>query len=195
VLAPPTAGSVAEVLTGDEQALAWLSAERQVLVAAVEQAARTGFDRHAWQLAWTLTTTLLRQAVGTSTSRCSRLPWRRLGAWASWARGRDGVQPGPGLRAVWPVSTRVPLSAAGPRAVRPHRCQANQSRACAALTWLAEVRGDLDEALALSQQALDLCRAVGNQIGEGEALNDTGWVQALRGDYPHALASCEKASP
>jgi DNA-binding SARP family transcriptional activator len=38
-----------------EDALTWFGAERQVLLAVIRQAAETGFDRHAWQIAWALT--------------------------------------------------------------------------------------------------------------------------------------------
>jgi Tetratricopeptide repeat len=48
------------------------------------------------------------------------------------------------------------------------------------------------EALALQQQALDPCLAAGNETGQAELLNDMGWVLAMLGDFPQALASCEK---
>src|SRR5207248_10706324 len=62
VLTPAVAGVTTEELVGQDQALAWFAAEHPGLVAAVEQAAAAGFDRHAAQLAWGLTTFLDRQA-------------------------------------------------------------------------------------------------------------------------------------
>ncbi|MFD4671309.1 NB-ARC domain-containing protein [Lentzea sp. NPDC058450] len=45
---------------GYEEALAWLDAELPVLLAATELAVREGFDVHAWQLPWTMSTFLYR---------------------------------------------------------------------------------------------------------------------------------------
>ncbi|MEK8173460.1 hypothetical protein NKH77_44650 [Streptomyces sp. M19] len=39
---------------GHREAMAWFTAERAVLVAAVQRAADSGFTVHAWQLAWSL---------------------------------------------------------------------------------------------------------------------------------------------
>jgi len=53
-LKPPIKGTSPEPLADNEQALAWCQAERQVLLAAIDQAAALGFDTHAWQLPVTL---------------------------------------------------------------------------------------------------------------------------------------------
>jgi DNA-binding SARP family transcriptional activator len=53
-LARPAPGTRPERLTGQASALAWFAAEREVLLAAVEQAAAEGYDSHAWQLPWAL---------------------------------------------------------------------------------------------------------------------------------------------
>src|SRR4029453_18869365 len=50
-----------ETLADSDRALAWLTVEQPVLLAAVAMAARAGFDTHAWQLAWTITQFLNRQ--------------------------------------------------------------------------------------------------------------------------------------
>ena len=44
-----------EPFTDADAALAWFTAEHQVLLAAVRHAAAGGFDAHAWRLSWTLT--------------------------------------------------------------------------------------------------------------------------------------------
>ncbi|MGC0417817.1 AfsR/SARP family transcriptional regulator [Embleya sp. AB8] len=48
-------GSSPEQLTDRDHAVAWVAAEQRVLLAAVRLAADTGFDAHAWRLAWCLT--------------------------------------------------------------------------------------------------------------------------------------------
>src|SRR5439155_1645978 len=53
-LAPRRPGTVPEHPADHQRALAWFTAEHAVLLAAVDQAAATGFDTHAWQLAWAL---------------------------------------------------------------------------------------------------------------------------------------------
>ena len=44
-----------ETLADYRDALAWLATERQALLAALRQAVSYGFDAHAWQLAWAVT--------------------------------------------------------------------------------------------------------------------------------------------
>ena len=53
-LAAPRPGVAPECFASRDQALAWLDAERAVLVKVTGQAAETGFDGHAWQLACSL---------------------------------------------------------------------------------------------------------------------------------------------
>lgn len=70
------------------QAVDWLEAERQVLVHAVQHAAETGFDDHAWKLAWTLNPFFdLRRHIDDwiATARTGQLAADRLGsAWRSF---------------------------------------------------------------------------------------------------------------
>ncbi|MGE5830531.1 MAG: AfsR/SARP family transcriptional regulator [Micromonosporaceae bacterium] len=53
-LGRPASGSQPEHLTDRSQALAWLAAEKPVLIAAVTSATSSGHDSHAGQLAWAL---------------------------------------------------------------------------------------------------------------------------------------------
>src|SRR5262249_2228171 len=52
---PPQPGVTPERTAGYQQAMAWFTAQRPVLLPAAAHAA-TGFDTHTWQLAWTLAT-------------------------------------------------------------------------------------------------------------------------------------------
>jgi hypothetical protein len=61
VLAPAEHGVTPESLGDLEQALAWLTAERPVLLAMIQLAVSTGFGTHAWQLAWCITAYLNRR--------------------------------------------------------------------------------------------------------------------------------------
>ncbi|MEV6814162.1 BTAD domain-containing putative transcriptional regulator, partial [Micromonospora sp. NPDC051296] len=63
VVPPPVqAGVQPEEPADNAQALAWFAEEHGVLLRVVELAARHGFDRHVWQLAWALTTFLSRRS-------------------------------------------------------------------------------------------------------------------------------------
>ena len=54
-------GTVVEDFASHTAALAWLTATRPALLAAIRQAADSGYDQHAWQLAWALIDFLQRQ--------------------------------------------------------------------------------------------------------------------------------------
>jgi hypothetical protein len=53
-LPPRSAGVTAEPPADEAAALAWYTAEHQVLLALVQRAGAAGFDDHAWRLAWSL---------------------------------------------------------------------------------------------------------------------------------------------
>ena len=95
-----------EPLVSVSDALAWFEAERQVLIAAITQAADEGLDAHAWQLPWAVwlffdregywhdQVAIQRIAIA-ATGRLGTGPGRRTptgtwaartGGWASWRR-------------------------------------------------------------------------------------------------------------
>ena len=59
-LAEPTPGTVAEDLTTSDGALAWFTAEHDVLLACVSASAAASRDRHVWAAPWTVKTYLFR---------------------------------------------------------------------------------------------------------------------------------------
>src|SRR5262249_35587474 len=60
-LPPPAPGVTPQHPADHQQALDWFAVEHPVLLAAIDQAAATGFDTHIWQLAWTMRTFLDRR--------------------------------------------------------------------------------------------------------------------------------------
>ena len=54
------------------------------------------------------------------------------------------------------------------------------------LGGLASVQGRPAEAIGHAEQALDLYRAIGNEISEAETLNNIGYCHAQLGDYQRA---------
>ncbi|MGI5179786.1 BTAD domain-containing putative transcriptional regulator [Dactylosporangium sp. CA-152071] len=177
-----------------QQALAWFTAERPVLLAAVDQAERLGFDAHAWQLAWCLATFLDRQ-----------------GLWRDWLHTSEA-----GLAAAERLGDR--RGAAHLHRLLAHAClKVNRiddasSHAARALELYEEVgdhvlqaqghmnlgeiaarRGHTVEGLRHVSQARDLFRAAGGRNGEANALNAMGWLHAQLGDHREAVTACRQA--
>lgn len=60
------------------------------------------------------------------------------------------------------------------------------------LFWLPTPRREA-ALRAHSEQALALCRATGDRVGQADALNKIGWLAAQLGEYQQALSCCEQA--
>jgi tetratricopeptide (TPR) repeat protein len=177
-----------------ERAQAWFTAERPVLLAAVDLAGSAGFDTHAWQLAWVLTTFL-----------------DRRGHWHDWARIQQAAIAAAGRLADRPGLARAhyDLGRAYARLGRYDLAdahlrqsldlsvalgdQVNQAHTHLTLGSVAERQGRRECALAEAQQALELYRAVGHRAGLARALNAAGWAHAVLGDHRTALANCRAA--
>jgi DNA-binding SARP family transcriptional activator/tetratricopeptide (TPR) repeat protein len=192
---PPLPGVVYVPLTDDRQALAWFTTERPVLLAAVDRAAATGLDTHAWQLAWALATFL-----------------HRRGHWADWARVQEAA-----VRATHRLAD--PAGEAHARrllGIAYHRL-GRLGDAYASLTAALDLFAELDDraaqglvhrglgrvaaqqnrhhdALGHTEHALDLLRAAGDRAGEAAARNAVGWYHAQLGDYELALTYCGQAA-
>ncbi len=193
-LAAPAAGVTPEHLTDDRQAVAWLSAERPVLLAVLSHAAAAGFDTHTWQLAWTLDLFLDRRgrwqdhaaawqlALGAA-NRLAHLP-ARAHAHRSLAGSHTQLGHGGDAHAHHQLALDLYLQAGD---------QVGQARTHNNLTLLWERQGRLDKALHHAEESLALYRAAGHQHGEALGLNAVGWYRAAVGDYDQALACCQDA--
>ncbi|MEU8112555.1 BTAD domain-containing putative transcriptional regulator [Micromonospora sp. NPDC048947] len=193
-LPPPSAGVTLERRRSRSAAAAWFTTEVPVLLAAVPLAARSGFEGHAWRLAWTIAGFLHRQGhwqdwLGTqriALAAASRIgdqagqghAHRSLGLACSRLRRYDEADDH--LRRALDLFTDL-----GDDAGRAHTCLN--------LGQLAERQGQHQQALRHSRRALTLFRGTGNRAGQGYTLNAVGWQEALLGDYHHALASCGEA--
>ncbi|MEW1587240.1 BTAD domain-containing putative transcriptional regulator [Micromonospora vinacea] len=193
-LPPPRAGVTPERPRSRSAAAAWFTTEVPVLLAAVPLAARSGFEGHAWRLAWTMAGFLHRQGhwqdwLGTqriALAAASRIgdqagqghAHRSLGLACSRLRRYDEADDH--LRRALDLFTDV-----GDDAGRAHTCLN--------LGQLAERQGQHQQALRHSRRALALFRGTGNRAGQGYTLNAVGWQEALLGNYHHALESCGEA--
>jgi tetratricopeptide (TPR) repeat protein/transcriptional regulator with XRE-family HTH domain len=192
-LASPKPGVVTEPLVGHRQAMAWFEAEHHVLLAAVDLATQSGFDRHAWQLSWALSNFLQ--------SRGHYREWaitQRTGLAAATRLGNAGQA----------VSTHLLVDAYRDLAYyfkalgfygndlelyRQLGDPLGEATVYQSLSALAERQGRHADALRHSQQALRLYQAIGFKAGEAEMLNTVGRDHGLLGDYQQARAFCQRA--
>ncbi|WP_416967916.1 ATP-binding protein [Streptomyces sp. 4F14] len=177
-----------ETPTGYDQALGWFATELPNLTAAVHTAARTGFETHAWQLAWTLVSY-----------------FDLTGHWAEWADTHETA-----LRAARASGDTVGEARTCRNLGRVRCRQGRYEEATArlrhslhlsrdlgdrvgqaqALRNLGGVEGRLGrfpEALDQVRRALGLFRAAGHRVGEGRALNQVAWWESHLGDHRAAV--------
>ncbi|WP_203914247.1 AfsR/SARP family transcriptional regulator [Rhizocola hellebori] len=193
VLTPPRNGVAREYHADHRQALAWFTAEHQVLLAAITHAAGSGLDLLTWQLTWTLTTFLNRQ-----------------GHWHDWATvwqlGLEAAERlGDPLMLAW---THRSLSWAYIHLGLLTEARVQIKRALGFYEQVDDRIGHADshldlggivaphdpqEALDHAEQALDLYRAEGHEAGQAIALNNIGWAHTLLGNYQRGLAACQQS--
>jgi tetratricopeptide (TPR) repeat protein/transcriptional regulator with XRE-family HTH domain len=194
VLAVPGPGAVISQPADRRQALAWLETEHQVLLAAISLAAGSGFDAHAWQLSWALTSFL-----------------QRSGYWQEWAATQRTALTSAtrlGDTTGQAVSGRLLATACNELGdldqARSHYTSSltlyrrlgdrlGEAKIHHNLGVLAERQGRHAHALNHAQQALRLYEAIGDKAGQAEALNSAGWYHGLLGDYGQARALCHQA--
>jgi len=193
-LPPPGAGVTPERVDTQARALAWFTAEHDVLLTVVGWAAREGFDRHACQLAAALFVVLHRRgrwhdrvAVEQTALRAAeRLgePAERIrasrylaGAYADLGRFRDAHEH---------IQRALDLSvAAGDRAT--------QARIHYERNLLYGLEGRSTDALDTARKALGLFEAVGDHAGRAAALTDIGWHHGRLGDHRRAVVLLRRA--
>jgi DNA-binding SARP family transcriptional activator/tetratricopeptide (TPR) repeat protein len=193
-LGPPRDGVAAERLTGPDQAMAWFTAERLALLAAIEGAARAGLLLHACQLAWTLDVFLQRRGHWNDRAAAQRAALdaaRRLGDRGAQARshrnlGFADADLGRHDAADRHLNRALELSeAAGDLA--------GQAWAHYHRNLVYGLQGRDADALAAAQRALELSQAAGDQVGQASALTDVGWYHGRLGHHRQALAFCGQA--
>ncbi|GIG56613.1 SARP family transcriptional regulator [Longispora fulva] len=183
-------GVTAAVPGTTDDAVAWFSVEHRVLLAVVEMCAASGFDVHAWQLAWSMIPFLHPQGhwhdqgtVGrTALAAGVRLADRQAQAFARRAIGSAYGELGQHDEAEHHLALALEL-------FDQLGDQTMAARLHQGLAWNAERQGRPDVALRHARCAADKHTGV-DRAG---ALNALGWAHALCGDYPSALARCEEA--
>ncbi|MFC8429483.1 BTAD domain-containing putative transcriptional regulator [Streptomyces sp. NPDC057253] len=177
-----------------EEAASWLTAQSPVLLAAVLEAARSGFGTHCWQLAATLELFLdrhgrwqdqlvVQEAALHAAEELGDLSGR---AHAHRALGFVHGRLEHPAEAHEHLSTALELFAAtgdAPGQGRVHRY----------LAFQANRQGLHHVALDHYRQAYALYEAAGHRSGQAGIHNEVGWTRILLGAYEEALADCRRA--
>ncbi|MEU9397597.1 BTAD domain-containing putative transcriptional regulator [Streptomyces sp. NPDC048324] len=193
-LPPPEPGVTPSPHAERGAALAWFGAELPVLLDMVGRAAREGFDRHAWQLAWALDRLLDQQGLHhdhTDALRSALEAARRLGDPTALAHVHRA------------------LGRAAARLDRHHEAHAHLRRALELFDELGETTGQARthgefgrlfdrqghqaHALYHREQALEGYRAAGDPVGQSGALQALGRTHTLLGQYRQALTRTRQA--
>jgi DNA-binding SARP family transcriptional activator len=190
-LPPPEPGAVLSQPADQRQAMAWFEAEHQVLPAAVALAAGSGFDAHAWQLPWAMTSFL--QARG------------RWQEWAAAERTALAAATRLGDDAAQAMSGRLLAMACiefgDHDQARGHFADSlvlyqrlgnrfGQARIHLSLGVLAGRQGRYADAIGHAEQALRLYQAIGDKTSEAVTLNNIGWYHCLLGNYQQTRVFC-----
>lgn len=194
-LSPQVAAGASPVaFNSQEKAANWLDAERPVLLAAVQEAARSGLGAHCWQLAATLELFLDRHGR-----------WQdQLVVQAAALHAAEGLGDLSGRahahRALGFVNGRLER----PAEAREHLSTAlelfaaigdlpGQGRVHRYLAFQANRQGHHHEALDHYREAHSLYEAAGHRSGQAGICNEVGWTHILLGAYEEALADCQRA--
>ncbi|NBE81268.1 AfsR/SARP family transcriptional regulator [Micromonospora rubida] len=175
-------------------ATGWFTAEHHVLLAAVEQAAGTGLDRHAWMLAAALTTYLDRRGHWpelTAAHHTALAAARRRGDLPGQALAHRGLA----IACTWLGDHRGAHLHYGRDLELYQELGDDTGRAHTHLgvSWVLARQGRLRAALDETQRALDLYRAASYRVGQAKALNNLGWMHARLGEPGPALRCCQAA--
>ncbi|MEI5519559.1 tetratricopeptide repeat protein [Streptomyces brasiliscabiei] len=193
-LTEPDATVVPEQLTVPARASAWFAAELPNLTAAVGRASRSGFESHAWQLAWTMTAF-----------------FDLAGHWQEWVsthrqaldaarRSGDTVGETRTLRNLARVRSRqgrhqdaLVLLRHSESLARDLDDPVAQAQALRNMSTVLGRRHRHTDALDLAQRALSLFETAGHRIGQGRVLNQIGWHLSMVGDHRQAVHYCRQS--
>jgi tetratricopeptide (TPR) repeat protein len=191
--APSRPGVTCEEISGYQQALAWFTAERPVLLATIAQAP-AGFGPYTWQLASALTTVLdlqghwqdqmTAQAAALAAARQEGNRAGQAAAYRGLGLAYTGLKQFDEARAHYLLALDL-FAELGDHT--------GQAQTHVNLGWVAGGQGRHDEGLYHSRQSLKHYQAAGRRTGQAKALNNIGWHLAEHADYDQALAHCQQA--
>ena len=191
---PPRTGMIPEDLTDYNSALQWFDVERPTLLAAIELAAQSEFDVHAWQIACALATFLERRTHWhdwLTSERTALAAAERVGDLDGQARTRRGLSRACirfGLYDEAREHLRLALAL-----YRQLDDASGQGQVHLDLGRSFDCLRAYHEALAHATRALRLFDDHGQRADQANALNSIGAYHALLGNRQVGLAHCERA--
>ena len=193
-LDPPAPGVHPYPLPDAPAALAWLDAEHAVLLAAQQAAAAHAWHLTVWQLAWSLATFHIRRGHRhdqvdvwqAGLEAADRLSDPRAGMFAHRSLGGAVIDLGRHDEGIAHLHQSLALA-------EKHGDLNQQAHTHRVLAWAWEQQHNERQSLEHAAAALNLRRALGQPVGEAEALNQTGWYLALSGEFDAARTHCEAA--
>ena len=174
-------------------AMAWFAAEGAGILGAVPLAADGGLATHAWQLACTVSSYLLRRGLwedNTAAQQAALGAARAAGDVPGEAHATQGLANGYARSGRFDMA--VPEYERALAACQATGDHASQARIQASLAWIAEHQERLADAAGHAAQALALYQAAGDRTGEAAGLNDLGFCYARMGNFREALSHCER---
>jgi DNA-binding SARP family transcriptional activator/tetratricopeptide (TPR) repeat protein len=193
-LEPPGRAVTSEPLGSVGDALAWFEAERQVLIAAITQAADAGLDAHGWQLPWAVWLFFDREGYWHDQVAIQRIAIAAAGRLGDRARQAHAYRDlGCTFGRLGQLAEARELCTQALDLHREVGDRMGEARAHNEIAMLAEQQGRIAEALGHAQLSLALYRDEGYEPGLAKMLNGVGWMHALLGDYEQALEFCEQA--
>lgn len=191
---PPVPGTVPEQAPSPADALAWFASERAVLLAVTSMAATAGYDRHAWQLPWTLEVPFYFQGrwhEWASAERIALAAAARLNDQAALGHARAGLG-----NACIQLGRYRQAAVHLEKAARHYRRTGDSVRLAMIHLNIARVlerEHRLREALEHAYQALRLSRAAEHRATQAKAMNVAAWYHAHIGEFQQAIGLCEQA--
>jgi DNA-binding SARP family transcriptional activator len=187
-------GVIPERFADEARAAAWLRAEYQVLLGCIEYAAGADFERHAWQLAFSLGSY-----------------FERSGHWRDWTRAQQAAlmaarragdipgqahchhQLGYALAHLGDYEPAERELGHGLELFRDLGDETHQALAHLSLGYFFDHQDADQQAFSHAEQALELYRSAGHRAGMAVTLGNIGWSQAKCGQYGEALRHCRQA--
>ncbi|SDM56184.1 Predicted ATPase [Lentzea albidocapillata subsp. violacea] len=190
----PAKGVVPELVHGHHEARRWFETEIDVAATLSEVAMATGFDRHAWQLVWSIrnfmdiaghwhhSVALMYDALKAT----HRLGDERAAALLHQLLAHTEHRLGDMAAAESHLAEALRLNERTGNLdgqIRVHRNYA----------FYLEAEGDLVSALHYARRAVELSERAGDVSGLAGSMNQVGWYVGLLGDRAKALEHCRAA--